>query len=136
MTKKIHTDLEITGSLTVGGQAVTGGVLGGVFPFSRSGLLEVVTGSARIYAPGGTTLSLKSARASVALAPQGSSAIIKLMKNGTTELVTLTIAANDYTSGRQTFTATLDVTDYLTVDITQIGSSYAGADLTVQVEYY
>lgn len=135
MTKKIHTDLEITGTLTVGGQSVSGGAIGGVFPFSRSGLLAVITGSARIYAPGSAALTLKSARASVSLAPQGSSAIIKLMKNGTTELVTLTIAANDYTSGRQTFTATLDVTDYLTVDITQIGSTYAGADLTVQVEF-
>ena len=135
MTKKIHTDLEITGSLTVSGQPVAGGGSGGVFPFGRSGLLTVITGTARIYAPGGAALTLKSARASVALPPQGSSAIIKLMKNGTTELVTLTIAANDYTSGRQTFTGTLGATDYLTVDITQIGSTYAGADLTVQVEF-
>lgn len=188
MTKKIHTDLEITGSLTVGGQPVTGGsgipdtlldakgdlivasaadtaarlpvgtngqILSadsaeatglkwvdspsvstiGQFTFSRPGAVAVVTGVGRLYNPRGVNLAFVSARASVNTAPTGASIELSIIKNGVTTIGTLSIAASSYTSGRQTFTETIADGDYLTINITQAGSTITGSDLVVQLEY-
>lgn len=113
-----------------------------VLPYSYLGNLVVSTGTFRLYNDTGSTWTISGVRASVGTAPAGASIIIDISKNGTTIFTTQanrpTIAAATNTSGNVT---TMDVTtvaagEYLTVDIDQIGSTTAGADLTVQVEVY
>lgn len=117
---------------------VTYGPLGEVMlPFFQSGTLTTGTGKGRIYLERAGVIT--GVRASVGTAPTGASIICDLNKNGTTIFSTQanrpTIAASGFTSGRVT---TMDVTsvaagDYLTLDIDQIGSTVAGADLSVTV---
>lgn len=105
-------------------------------PFSRSGELEVVTGSHRlpIVAPG----RIIAVRADVNVAPTGASVIVDVNKNGTTIFPTTTkptIAAGQNMSGQSIPDITRIVSgDYLTIDIDQIGSTLPGEDLVVMVQ--
>jgi hypothetical protein len=105
--------------------------------FSVAGTLSTVTGLARWYNDSGRTLSIVKVRASVGVAPTGASLIVDVNKNGTTIFTTQsarpTIAAAGVTATGTPAVTTLADGDYLTVDIDQIGSGTAGADLTVQV---
>lgn len=111
-----------------------------LLPYSYTGNLAVSAGNFRLYNDMGTTWTVSGIRASVGVAPAGASVIIDVNKNGTSLFTTQanrpTIAAASNTSGNVT---TMDVTtvaagEYLTVDIDQVGSTTAGADLTVQIE--
>ena len=113
-----------------------------VLPYSYLGSLVVGPGTFRLYNDSGATWTISGVRASVGTAPAGASIIIDINKNGTTIFTTQgnrpAIAAAANTSGNVT---NMDVTsvasgEYLTVDIDQVGSTTAGADLTVQVEVY
>lgn len=103
---------------------------------SKTGSLIVMSGPVRYYMDENCTIV--GVRTSVNTAPTGASIIIDINKNGTT---VYTVQANRPTIAVSTNTATAnnpDVTslisgDYLTIDIDQIGSSVAGADLTVQI---
>jgi hypothetical protein len=82
-------------------------------------------------------LTITKAYASVKTAPTGASLIVDINKNGTsiwnsTPANRLTITATN-TSGTQTSfdTTSLAESDVLTVDIDQVGSTVAGADLVV-----
>jgi len=108
------------------------------YPFSKTGTLAVTTGTQRLYNDTGRTLTLTAVRAAVGTAPTGSGVTVDVKKNGTTIFTTgtnkPTIAANAVTATA----AGIDVTswlagDYLTVDITAVGSTTAGSDLTVTV---
>lgn len=110
-----------------------------VLPYSYTGTLAVGPGTFRLYNDMGSTWTITGVRASVGTAPAGASVIIDINKNGssifTTQANRPTVAAATNTSGNVT---NMDVTtvaagEYLTVDIDQIGSITAGADLTVQV---
>ena len=103
--------------------------------WSRTGVAAVVGGAVRWYNPRATSLTVLTARASVNTAPTGASLIVTLVKNGATTIATLTITAGSYTSGLQTVNAALADGDYLTVNITQVGSTVAGSDLTVQITH-
>ena len=92
----------------------------------------------RFYAPFPGTV--KKARAYLKTAPVGSSAIFDLNKNGTSiwstnpsKRITIDDGAH---SGSQTIFDTIEVSqdDYLTLDIDQVGSGTAGAELTIQLE--
>ncbi|MGH3375974.1 MAG: hypothetical protein ACRDP6_14645 [Actinoallomurus sp.] len=116
--------------------------LGKTWALSLPGTLTISTGKGRIYNDTGVTLTIRSVRASVGTAPTGASLIVDVNKNGTTIFTTQanrpTVAISGNTSGKVT---NMDVTtladgDYITVDIDQIGSTVAGADLVVQVEVY
>lgn len=105
--------------------------------YTAAGTLTVKVGTSRLYFEQARTLV--SIRASVGTAPVGSSIIVDVKKNGTTIFTTQanrpTIPAGANTSGLVT---NMDVTavaagDYLTVDVAQVGSTTAGADLTVQI---
>lgn len=105
-----------------------------VFPLSRPGTLTVVAGVSRLYLSGSYTLV--DYRVSVGTAPTGASLIVDINKNGTTIFTTQgnrpTIAAGSNLAS----TTAPDVTtfvagDYITVDVDQIGSTVAGADLVV-----
>lgn len=105
--------------------------------FGLSGTLVVKVGVGRYYVEQACTLA--SVRASVGTAPTGAAIIVDVSKNGTTVFTTQanrpTIPAGSTTSGLVT---NMDVTalaagDYLTVDVDQVGSTVAGADLVVQL---
>lgn len=101
------------------------------------GTLAVATGVARLYFPRACTIV--NLYAFVQTAPTGASVIVDANKNGGTTIFTTqanrpTIAAGT----RIDLTAVPDVTslaagDWLTFDVDQIGSTVAGADLTVAV---
>lgn len=106
--------------------------------WSRDGDATVTAGALRWYNRTGKTLTIHGAWVAAGTAPAGASLIVDVNKNGTTIFTTQanrpTIAAG---SNGGTL-ATPDVTsladgDYLTVDIDQIGSGTAGADVTVGV---
>jgi len=102
-----------------------------------TGELYVVTAKPRYYSTFDGTIT--EIAVSVGTAPIGADVIVNIYKNGTTIF--------DSPSGRPTIsdgsyfdlsstadTATLNTGDYLTVSIDQVGSSFAGSDLTVQIE--
>lgn len=80
------------------------------------------------------TVSMKSALFTLRSAPAGSSAIV-VVKNGATVVATLTILANAITSGSTVLSSTFVPGDIMTVSVTQIGSTTAGSDLSVLLDY-
>lgn len=111
----------------------------GMAVFAQPGVLVAGNGVARFLFP--FTATLKGAVACVNTAPTGATIIVDVNLNGVTIYTTTahrpTIAAGAFATTTQ---PTPDVTaahigDYLTVDIDQIGSTIAGADLTIQVLY-
>lgn len=105
--------------------------------FSQQGTLSVKTGTSRYPIKGGT-FQIQTVAAMVNTAPTGASVIVDVNKNGTTIYGTQsnrpTIAASgtSATVGSHNGTTVTDG-DYITVDIDQIGSTVAGADLVVVV---
>jgi hypothetical protein len=105
--------------------------------FSAAGTVAVKTGAHRFYVEDG--LTVVSVRASVGTAPTGASLIVDVNRNGTSLWATTT--ANRPTiaaSGNTALAGAMDTDalvagDYLTIDIDQVGSTVAGADLTVIV---
>lgn len=92
-----------------------------------------------IHIPRAMTITKVSIR--VATAPTGATLIVDLNKNGSNSIFTgvtrPTIAASGVTNSVTSFHATysvLAVDDYLTVDIDQVGSTVAGADLSITIE--
>lgn len=108
-----------------------------VLPFSVSGTLILLNNLQRLYVENSYTIA--SIRASVGVAPTGSSIIVDILKNGTSIFATTTanrptIAASSFTALAGTpDTPTMVAGDYYTVSIVQIGSSNPGSDLTVSI---
>lgn len=106
------------------------------YVLSVTGPLTVMTGKSRIYFE--ADYVVETIRAAINTAPTGASVIVDVNKNGTTLFTTQsnrpTISASGFLS---TVTAPAVTTftsgDYLTVDVDQIGSTIAGADLTVTI---
>lgn len=93
----------------------------------------------RIHFPRAATITKVSIR--VTTAPTGATLIIDLNKNGSDSIFSgvtrPTIAAGDFTNSVTSLHATnkiLAADDYLTLDIDQVGSTIAGADLSVTIE--
>jgi hypothetical protein len=106
--------------------------------FTQPGTLTVGTGKARLKFP--FSVTLQTVGIAVDTAPTGASLIVDVNKNGTTVFTTQanrpTITASGFASADMTpNTTAMATTDYLTIDIDQIGSTIAGADLTVFVKY-
>lgn len=104
------------------------------YPYSVTGTLTVRTGVSRIYVEGNYTF--ETCRASVGTAPTGASVIVDVKKNGTTIYSTQsarpTIAVSTNSAvGNSPAITTFASGDYITVDVAQIGSTVAGADLVV-----
>lgn len=106
--------------------------------FSKAGDLVVGTGTFRLYNDTGQTWTIAAVRASVGTAPSSATIIIDIAINGTTIYATqanrptIAIGANTALGGTPD-TATFVDGQYFTVDIDQVGSSTAGANLTVQI---
>lgn len=104
--------------------------------FSRAGDLTADAGDGRYPVPqDGTIVSV---RAAVGTAPTGSSLIVDVNKNGTTVFTTQANRPSIAVSGSSSSAAVPDVTsvaagDLLSVDVDQVGSTIAGADLSVVV---
>jgi hypothetical protein len=90
----------------------------------------------RLYNDTGTTLVISKVRVAASTAPTGSALIVDVKKNGTS--IFPTAAKPQIAAGANTGTAVPDTTswldgEYLTVDVTQVGSTVAGSNLTVTV---
>lgn len=101
---------------------------------SRSGTLAVVAGSARFPVPFACTIV--DVRTAVGTAPTGAAVLVDVNKNGTTVFTTQANRPSVAAAGNLSSAAVPDVValaagDYLTVDVDQVGSTVAGADLTV-----
>lgn len=109
--------------------------------FGFTGTAVVTTGVLRWYNRTGRTLTIIGAWVAANTAPTGATILADVNKNGTTIYTTQGNRPSVAISGNGgTLSATPDVTsvadgDYLTVDIDQIGSTVAGANVTVGVVY-
>lgn len=101
------------------------------FSFNRTSALILATGQARWYPPANT--EIKTIEGWLSEAPSGAAVIAKVMKNGVTEIATVTIADGATTAAKQTVALVLLSTDYLTINVTQIGSTAPGKDLVIRL---
>jgi len=112
-----------------------------VYTFSKTNsTLATEVGLHRFYNDTGKTWDIQYVRATVGIAPTGSSLIVDVNRDGTTIFTTQsnrpTITASTNSSGKVTNMDVTTVADgsYLTVDIDQVGNTISGGALTVQVE--
>lgn len=129
-----------TGSQGVQGEPGDTGATGprgvGQAVFGMDGDVVVAVGSARWRVVGAQTVL--GVVATVNDAPTGAAIIVDVNKNGTTLFTTQanrpTIADGTNDSGVEVpdITALADG-DYITIDVDQIGSTFVGSDLTVQI---
>lgn len=119
--------------------------VGNQFPwqqtYSAKGALTTSTGALRIYNDTGRRIYFNAIRASVGTAPTGATLIVDVLKGGTsiwnvTTANRPTIAISGFTAAAAApDTAFMDPGEYLTVNVSQVGSTIAGSDLTVQIRY-
>lgn len=121
----------------VDGAGGGGGGLG-LLTWSVPGTLTVQNGVSQTPIPTGATIAGVLIRA--ATAPTGSSIIVDVNKNGSTIYTTVgnrpTIAVSTNVSSLAVpDIGTLSAGDYITVDIDQVGSTIAGSDLVVVLQF-
>ena len=120
--------LKTDGSGNLSWVAQSGGSSAFIKAYRYDDTLAVNTGSKRLYLHDSFTLD--SIDAFVDTAPAGSAATIALIKNGAgSAFKTITIANGATSSVNNSDTTTFSEGDYITVNITQVGSSTAGANL-------
>ena len=97
----------------------------------QDGTLEATTGTARWYAPTDVTVTEVKARLGTAATTPG--VAVRINKSGDSNS-TISLDSGESVS---TITPSLTLTDsdYLTIDVTQVGTSTAGADLYIQFTY-
>lgn len=108
--------------------------------FSQGGTLTTGTGVFRLYNRSGVTRTIQTVTASVGTQPTGASILVDVNISGTTIFTTQSNRPTIAVSTSEDQSGTPDVTawtsgSYLTIDIDQIGSTVAGANLTVTVVY-
>lgn len=123
------------GNVTVSSiQTGTGIKIDGVLEknYNFPGTIKTVLGTARWWVP--TPIRISSIIASISTAPIGSDLIASIKKNGTqVSTATITDGSNSSTAS---VTIDADTGDYLTIDVTQVGSTGAGADMVITFLYY
>jgi hypothetical protein len=107
------------------------GAVSSFVQLSQSGNLAVTTGTKRWYAPAALTISNVVAR--VGTAPTGSALVVGLKRNGVSNSVVSISSGVSF--GSNATSISVSEGDYLTVDIIQIGSTTAGADLGLNITY-
>ena len=108
------------------------------FTLTVSGDLTVDPGLLRLYNLTGKTLVINKVHIAVNTAPTGAAILIDINENGTTIFTTQgnrpTISISAFTGETTTIDDTSWVDgNYLQADIDQIGSTIAGADLTITI---
>ena len=98
---------------------------------SQPGVLSVVVGTARWYPS--ADIDVLNVRASVNTAPSGADVIVNINKNGALFATLTIIDGTNISSTVVPGSPEVLSTDYLTVDVTQIGSG--ASDMAVQVTY-
>ena len=106
--------------------------------FTVEGTIATSTGKLRMYNKWGRTIEIVNVFIAVNTAPTGTSLIVDIHKGGTTIFTTQSGRPEIAISGFTDTSSTPDVTswaadEYLTMDVDQIGSTIAGADLVVHV---
>lgn len=109
--------------------------------FGILGTLEAGVGVQKFYNDTGQPLLIRAVRVSLGTAPTGADAIFDVNINGASIFTSGNrprVTAGNTTSGKNTSIASTAWPDgqALTFDVDQIGSSVAGADLTVQILAY
>jgi hypothetical protein len=105
--------------------------------FTKTGTLAVAGGTVRFPVDG--TYTIVGTRLMVGTAPTGADLILDIKKNGSTIYSTtanrprITAGSNSGGPGATPDITSLAAGDYLTVDVLQVGSTVAGADLTTTV---
>ncbi len=97
----------------------------------QPGTLQVIAGTSRWYAPFDLEISVIRVRLGTAA---DNTVSLDLKKNGTTQK-SITISASSTTASIANQTMSMNSGDYLTVDVTSIGTTQKGADLYVQIGY-
>lgn len=124
-----------TGSLSWTNLPYSSGPTGpsGLTPvFSRQGTLTTGAGTQRLYVE--RTGAVSVARASVGTPSSGSPILVDINKNGVSILSSpISIAAGTNTATGTISNSSVSAGDYFTVDIDQVGSGTAGANLTVTI---
>lgn len=106
------------------------------FTFTYQGAVALATGSSRQYL--GSTYTIDAVYAGINTAPTGASLVVDVKKNNVSIFSSVANRPTVVSGGHYNLTSTFATTslvagDYLTVDVTQIGSTVAGSDLTVTV---
>lgn len=97
-----------------------------------AGTLQLVTGVNRWYAP--TAITFTRIEMFVSTPATGADINIKVNKNGTL-VGTYTLPATTYYHDLGVISVAVAAGDYLTYDVTQIGSSTPGSDLQIRLSY-
>lgn len=117
---------------------VEAGSTSSLLTYTVPGTLVAGVGTIRLPIP--VALVIESVIVSVATAPTGADILVDVHKNGTTIFSTQgdrpSIAAGTNVSSVKTPTSATSLApgDYLTIDVDQIGSTEAGADLVVVIK--
>jgi hypothetical protein len=123
--------LKTDGAGTLSWAAASGGSSNAYRTMEYWDTLVVFNGSKRWYATSSFTIS--NVNAFLVSAPTGSSAIFRINKNGSSA-ATVTIAASS-TSVTSSINIAMVLGDYITVDITQVGSTTPGSYLSMVFTY-
>lgn len=125
----VYTKTEVNSAITAssGGKQTT--------RCTTVGALTVSTGTVRLYPA--ATMTLDSVFAAVNTTSTGADIKVDIKKNGVSILGgnLLTIVAGSNKSTTLTNSTQVTTNDYLTVDITQIGTTVTGSDLVVTIYY-
>lgn len=98
----------------------------------QPGVLSVLTGTSKWFPP--MDMSILRIQAFVDVDPTGADLILRINKNGA-EIATVTIADGNSITTPIDLNVPMTLTDYLTVDVVQVGSTTAGENLTVRLTY-
>lgn len=109
-----------------------------VAPFYQGGVLSVTTGKAKfIVPPGNWTITAVSGI--INTANTGASVLVDVNKNGTTifttqaNRLTIPVSTTSVQASGTINVSSVSGGDILSVDVDQVGSTIAGADLSVQI---
>lgn len=100
--------------------------------YNYNGTLVVNTGSKRFYMPINCTMT--DIEAYVATAPTGAALQLAILKNGSS-VATTSISAGSTSSSNTSNSIDLETGDYITINITQVGSGTAGEDLYLNLKF-
>lgn len=105
--------------------------------FSAPGTLSIKTGKGRFYAP--ADFDIAAITVSCGAAPVGQSIVVDINKNGSTIYTNQSnrpsiSGGNFYALATTPNITSISAGDYITVDIDQVGLTFAGSDLTVVLQ--